>query len=58
MTNTQAVFIGACLITAVGVFSFTFAAVADVPTWDTDAGKSAGLIAVFVGAVLGIPCER
>ena len=39
MTNVQVVFLGACLIIVSGVFSFSYAAVADVPEWDQDAGK-------------------
>jgi len=54
VTNLQVIFIGACLIIVSGVLSFTFAAVADVPQWDQDAGKLAGLTAVISGAVLGV----
>ena len=42
------------MIIVSGVFSFTFAAVADVPDWDQDVGKRAGLIAIIAGAVLGL----
>ena len=42
------------MIIASGVFSFAFAAVADVPDWDQDVGKRAGLIAIIAGAVLGL----